>query len=186
MTTIHRSGLTLDEFLALPEEEPALEYFNGEVTQKVSPMGRHAVLQLRGANLINDFAVSRRLALALPELRGTFAGASRVPDIAVLRWARIPRTADGEIDNDQYIRPDIAIEILSPGQSLPDLAAKCRWYTANGVEKTLLIDDRRRSVTRFGAGGSEQRLTGDERIDLEPVLPGFSLTVAALFQTLRL
>jgi Uma2 family endonuclease len=39
------SRLTLDEFLKLPEEEPALEYVNGVVSQKVSPKGRHSSLQ---------------------------------------------------------------------------------------------------------------------------------------------
>lgn len=36
--------MTLDEFLALPEEEPALEYGEGVVTQKVSPkpIGRYS------------------------------------------------------------------------------------------------------------------------------------------------
>ena len=50
---VTRRGLTLEEFLALPEEKPALEYFNGEVTQKVSPLLRHARLQYKFAELIN-------------------------------------------------------------------------------------------------------------------------------------
>ena len=32
---------SLEEFLKLPEEKPALEYFDGKVTQKVSPKTRH-------------------------------------------------------------------------------------------------------------------------------------------------
>ena len=36
--------MTLEEFLALPEEEPALEYADGEVTQKVSPNCWHGKL----------------------------------------------------------------------------------------------------------------------------------------------
>jgi hypothetical protein len=37
--------MTLVEFLALPEEEPALEFADGRVEQKVSPKGKHSGLQ---------------------------------------------------------------------------------------------------------------------------------------------
>jgi hypothetical protein len=32
-------GLTLNQFLELPEEEPALEFEAGQVTQKMAPRG---------------------------------------------------------------------------------------------------------------------------------------------------
>ena len=65
--------MTLDEFLALPEEEPALEFGpDGRVTQKVSPKGKHSTLQGEFIELINGFARARRLALAFPELRTVF------------------------------------------------------------------------------------------------------------------
>lgn len=38
--------LTLEAFLRRPEEEPALKFVNGVVTQKVLPKGKHSVLQL--------------------------------------------------------------------------------------------------------------------------------------------
>ena len=34
---VSQQQITLEEFLALPEQKPALEYFDGEVTQKVPP-----------------------------------------------------------------------------------------------------------------------------------------------------
>ena len=46
------------------------------------------------------------------------AGASRVPDVAVYRWARIPRDDGGEIKDDFLEPPDIAIEIMSPRSGL--------------------------------------------------------------------
>jgi Putative restriction endonuclease len=42
---IVQQGLTLEEFLALPEEKPALEYHEGVVTQKVAPRPVYSVLQ---------------------------------------------------------------------------------------------------------------------------------------------
>src|SRR5438067_2330999 len=37
--------LTLDEFLALPEEKPALEYSSGVITRKMSPDRDHGGLE---------------------------------------------------------------------------------------------------------------------------------------------
>ena len=37
--------LTLEQFLKLPEEEPALEYVDGAATPKMSPKGPHGALQ---------------------------------------------------------------------------------------------------------------------------------------------
>ncbi len=44
MIVARRRPIALAEFLALPEEEPALEYLDGVVTQKMSPKGRHGTL----------------------------------------------------------------------------------------------------------------------------------------------
>jgi Uma2 family endonuclease len=130
MTTTRGHTLTLEEFLALPEEEPALEYFEGEVTQKVSPLGPHGRLQFKLSEFIGASAEPRKLAMVFTEIRGTFAGASRVPDIGVYRWERIPRTEDGRIADYFLTPPDIAIEIISPSQAWSELAKKCRWYVA--------------------------------------------------------
>ena len=175
--------LTLDEFLALPEEEPALEYLDGVVTQKVSPQMRHSRIQSIFAALVNTYGEPRQMAMAFTELRVTFYGPrwSPVPDVSVYRWERIPLLPDGKLDDDANVPWDIAVEVVSPEQSRTEQEAKCRRYVANGVEIALTIDPEREDVVRFGADGSRVELRGDDRIDLDSVLPGFVLTPAQLF-----
>ena len=119
--TIAGRRLTLDEFLRLPEEKPALELVDGEVTQKVSPKTVHSVLQMAGRDLVDGFARPRKLARAFVEHRSSYAGASTVPDVAVFVWDRLPRDAAGRWIDDVDYPPDIAIEILSPGQAIGEL-----------------------------------------------------------------
>ncbi|WP_338017115.1 Uma2 family endonuclease [Myxacorys almedinensis] len=38
-------SLTLEEFLKLPETKPASEYFNGQISQKPMPQGKHSTVQ---------------------------------------------------------------------------------------------------------------------------------------------
>lgn len=187
MTTTRARTMTLEEFLALPERKPALEYADGEVTRKVSPKAQHARSQSKLWEFFNQFGERRRLAMAFTEARSTWSELSQVPDVSVYRWERIPRTPDGEIADDLWEPPDIAVEVLSPGQSLRDQIAKCRRYVSRGVPLALLVNPRReRSVRLFRDKGSEERLTGDDQIDFGPVLPGLTLTVRDLFATLRI
>ena len=183
---IEQRNMSLDEFLALPEEEPALEFApDGTVTQKVSPKGRHSSLQGRFIKLIDAFAEPRRLARAFPELRTVFGRAAYVPDVAVYRWERISPTAEGEIPDDFTEPPDIAIEIVSPGQNVTRLVRRCIWYVEHGVTLALLIDPTDRSVLRFGRASTPRALHDQDPIDLSEVLPEFDATVEQLFAALK-
>jgi Uma2 family endonuclease len=183
-----RQRLTLEEFLRLPEAKPALEYADGEVTQKVSPKLRHGASQTAFVTLVNAVGIPKRLAFAAVETRCTFGGRSHVPDVAVFSWERIPVDADGEMLDDVSCPPDIAVEVVSPGQSMAAQANRCRWYVANGVRVSLLLDPRARlgrSVRVFRLDGETGPLRGAERVDLGDVIPGFSFVVDEPFAVLR-
>jgi Uma2 family endonuclease len=178
--------LTLKEFLQLPEQEPALEYFNGMVTQKVSPKQRHSRLQTKLAQHINEFAEPRELAIAFTELRTTYAGASPVPDVAVYVWERLQVDAAGEFLEECVEPPDIAVEIVSPGQPIGELVKKCRWYVEHGARIALLVEPRRRVIRDFRPGRPPAILRGPDLIDLGEVIPGFTMRVEDLFAMLRI
>jgi Uma2 family endonuclease len=181
-----RTTLTLEEFLKLPERKPALEYDDEGVTQKVSPKGQHSSLQLELAELLNRPARRRKVARAFPELRFTFGGRSYVPDVSVYRWERIPRTPLGEVGNDFFVPPDIAVEIVSPGQRVNTLVRRCLRYLSLGVLVALLVDPDDRSVILFRPGISAVALRGPDAVDLSDILPGFRLTVEGLFRSLQM
>jgi Uma2 family endonuclease len=176
--------LTLEEFLALPEAEPALEYADGMITQKVSPQAYHGRLQYRFAQAVNLYGEPRHLAMAFTETRSTFGGRSYVPDVGIYCWANLPLLPDGKLVDDFDVPWDIVVEIVSPDQSRSEIERKCRWYLANGVDIALMIDPRREDIVRFDADGSRVELRGDDRIDLDAILPDFELTAGALFATL--
>ena len=178
--------LTIDEFLQLPEAEPALELEEGRIIQKVSPKGRHSSLQSELVELFNRFARPRKLARAFPELRSSFAGRSYVPDVAVYRWERIPRAPDGKVADDFFEPPDIAMEVVSPGQSTNALVRRCLWYVDHGVQVALLVDPDDESVLLFRHRASPSALRGTDELDLNALLPGFRVVIAELFASLRI
>jgi Uma2 family endonuclease len=186
MMAVMLRGLTLKEFLRLPEQEPALEYFNGTVTQKVAPMGEHSALQLGCALLLEHLFRPGRIARAFPELRMTHSGASLVPDVSLYRWERIPRTPTGKIANRFLIPPDVAIEIRSPGQAIREMVDKCQWFVDNGSLLALLIDPRRETIREFRPGVPPIVRRRGDSISLDEISPGAALDVSGIFAALDL
>lgn len=176
---------TLKEFLKLPELEPALEFIDGVVTQKMSPTIGHGGVQVDLAQHFNGFGRPRKLARAFSEVRTTYAGASFVPDLVVYVWERIPADADGNLPREVFDPPDIAVEIRSPSQSIRSQVVRCLWYVEHGVRIAIFVDPLRRTVEVFRPDSRTGPLHNADRIDLDDVLPGFQLTVAELFESLK-
>jgi Uma2 family endonuclease len=175
----------LVQFLKRPETRPASEYIDGKVVRRVSPKYRHSRLQINFADAVNDFAQPKKIGEAVPELRCTFAGRSYVFDIAYFRADRIAYGPDGELLDDVFLAPDLAVEIRSPEQSARSLDSKLRFCAQHGVRLGWLVDPVRRTVTVFGPGARPKRLEGDDMLDGGDVLPGFKLSVQTIFGWLR-
>ena len=174
--------MTLDEFLALPEEETSLEFDDGLVTQKMAPQSDHGSLQYQFAKRLDLAGEMRELGKVFSETRFVTSDWSPVPDVSYYRRERIEAESEDEI-GDLHIPPDIAVEIVSPRQSVSEMLRKCLRYAELGVPISLVIDRTDRSVYDIRPGGHLRVLIGDDQIDLEPVLPDFNLTVSALFAT---
>jgi Uma2 family endonuclease len=185
---ITQQRMTLDEFLELPEEKPALELIDGVVRQKVSPDFLHSMLQGRTMQFINDFAETRGLAVASIEVRTTFHGQSAVPDVSVYQRDRAPLDEDGDFGRfprrDRPL-PDIAIEIRSRGETVREQIDKCLWLVASGVPIALMIEPDSRTIWDCRPDAEPRPLRGPDVVDLGPIIPGFGFTVDELFALLR-
>jgi Uma2 family endonuclease len=179
-------GLTLDEFLRLPEDKPYLEYIDGRIEAKVSPRSRHSVIQASLCESLNEFAKPARLGRVFPELRCTFAGRSIVPDLVFLLMEHIELTPEGEPVDIVTRPPDIHIEILSPEQGLRGPRSKLAFSVEHGCPLGWLIDPDRRVVEVFRTGRPREALGLGGVLDAGPVLPGFRLGVSELFGWLKI
>jgi Uma2 family endonuclease len=79
------------------------------------------------------------------------------------------------------IPPDLAVEVLSPGDRRADVRAKIREYVFYSVPMVWLVDPEARTVTVYR--GSMRGTELDEADDLDggDVLPGFSCKIADFF-----
>lgn len=183
MTAIVQSKPALEEFLKLPETEPASEFIDGEILQKPMPQGEHSVLQVELCKTIDRLAQTQKIAKAFPELRCTFGGKSIVPDIAVFRWERIPFLPSGRIANIFEINPDWSIEILSPNQSQTKVLGKLLHCSRHGTELGWLLDPEEETILAVFPGQKVELYQGTA---LLPIINGIELelTVDRVFSWL--
>jgi Uma2 family endonuclease len=172
--------LTLAAFLELPETQPASEYIDGQIIQKPMPQGEHSTLQ--GELIIVLNGALRPAGRAYPELRCTFGGRSIIPDVSVFRSERIPRTANGGIENVFPIAPDWTIEILSSDQDYKKVARNISHCLDHGCAMGWLIDPEERTVM-VSPQDSRSRMFEDQGaiVPVPEWAVGLELTVGEIF-----
>ncbi|BAZ27468.1 hypothetical protein NIES4073_83870 [Kalymmatonema gypsitolerans NIES-4073] len=174
--------LTLEEFLKLPETEPASEYIDGQIIQKPMPQGKHSTIQGELVSAINTVVKPQRIARAFPELRCTFGGRSIVPDVSVFTWDRIPRDKNGEISNVFPATPDWTIEILSPDQSQTKVIKNILHCLSYETQMGWLIDPEEQSVFAYIQNQQPVVLDEAEALILVPEFASdLRLTIGDLF-----
>ena len=77
--------------------------------------------------------------------------------------------------------PDVAIEVLSPGESPQRIAQKIGEFLDVGVALVWLVDPQSQIVTVYRSRSETRQLTTQDTIDGEPVLPGFACLVSRFF-----
>jgi Uma2 family endonuclease len=185
MIAIPIKTITLNEFLLLPETEPANEYIDHKITQKLMPKGKHSFLQYEICNVVNQLTKAKKIAYAFPELRCTFDGSSIVPDIAVFQWQNIPFLAGGEIPDNFNLAPDWIIEILSPDQNANKVIGKILHSLQHGSQLGWFLDPSDRSILTFQLNQQPVLMTDSDRLPSLEIIP-LELTVEIIFSWLKM
>ena len=78
--------------------------------------------------------------------------------------------------------PDLAVEVVSPGNPKREVAAKVRDYLAAGARAVWVVDPKRRTATVHVPGDAPRTLFPGDSLDGGTILPGFRLPLAGLFE----
>jgi Uma2 family endonuclease len=106
-------------------------------------------------------------------------GLVRIPDRSFVTWDRLPgRESPQEPIPD--LAPDLAVEVLSVGNTKPEMARKLREYFEAGVVLVWLIDPKKRTAQVFSTGEKPVLIRADQALDGGDVLPGFILLLSDL------
>lgn len=135
--------------------------------------------------VLNAFVLPRNLGIVTGEA-GTVelaAGLVRIPDVAFTSWDRLPgrRYPVAPIPR---LAPNLAVEVLSEGNTPGEMAVKRQDYFAAGVELVWEIDPDARTVTVHTSLTQSTTLGPADVLDGGAVLPGFTLQLQQLFAEL--
>ena len=168
----HGVRMTPEEYLALPEEKPYLEYVDGMVMQKPMPNEDHAEL---------IFRLSLRLGAWMTNFGGR-AGPEARAKLGELPNFRLPDLSYWKpgIPRGEQAPPTLAVEIRSKDQTLAELRRKCEFLRSTGVEACWLIDPVARTAELYEGRRKSVRI---ETLSAE-CLPGFELPLGDLFAVL--
>ena len=96
-----------------------------------------------------------------------------------IRSGRQNSPIQGENGNDS---PDIAVEIISPGDTVEDVDDKVSEYLEAGALDVWVLNPRRRSVSVYSQDGRVRCLQGSEVLEGGEALPGFKMAVDEIFR----
>lgn len=176
--------VTSEQYLALPDEFDQFgnrikdELIGGEIVKMAFPSLPHDRIKNRISNLLSRFLdQNEQLGLESNVEMGTQVSRVDVfaPDVSVTRLTRLQESA-------RILQgpPEIAIEIVSPSDTVSHMKTKVDAYLSNGSHAVWVFFPESKSVIVYRPGFMHE-LKADEHVQ-DPLLPGFSLPVSAFFK----
>jgi Uma2 family endonuclease len=174
---------TEEDQIRLVDGDPKrlVELIDGILVEKA--MGhRESLLAMWIGTCLNNFAFPRRLGIVAGAdgLTRVSPTRNRMPDVAYTAWANLP-FPDAHRQSVADFAPDLAVEVISEGNTRAEIAEKRREYFAAGTVLVWVVDPKRETVAVYTDPDIHTVLSATDILDGGDVLPGFSLPVADIF-----
>ena len=182
MSTFARH-ITADELLAMPNNARR-ELVRGEVREMAPAGSNHGDVTNRFGYLLSRHVYDRDLGKVFAAETGyrlqrnpdTVRGA----DVSFIAKSRIPK--DGTPVGFWPGAPDLAVEVVSPGDTVEEVGEKVVEYLSAGTLMVVVITPRRKTVTVYRPGGNPIILREGDVLDAADVVAGFQCNVADIFR----
>ena len=175
-----------DRLAQLDGDETVHELIDGVMIEMPRPGARHGEIALNLGSFLRAFVRELELGRATVE-SGYYSQDDPYtllgPDVAFISKERAPRPFPEKF---VPVMPDLAVEILSPSDTISKLRAKAEIYLRKGARLVWIVrpDERSVEIFRMGDDGEIERelVAGEGALTGEDVLPGFSLPLRSVFE----
>lgn len=165
------------------EEEKHIELLDG-VINRMAPTGLiHGTITTELTLLIGNFVKKHKLGLVTAAETGFRLNENTViaPDVAFIRADRIPNEIP---DGFAPFAPDLAVEVMSPGNTMTEMSRKVDLLFGHGTKIVWIIHPKTKSVDVYQSIQGEVNvkfLKTKDTLTGGDVLPSFELKLSELF-----
>jgi Uma2 family endonuclease len=179
-TTTQTHLMTAEEFMNIDDEPNRHELIKGELLTMTPPKPLHGRIVTNLAIILGLYVKANRLGVVYSESGyhlerdpDTVLG----PDMSFVSAQRVDQSDEHYYDGP----PDLAIEVLSPGDRKGYVDRKLAVYLETGTRSVWLVNPRRRTVEVISSTGERRTLhETDELVD--DTVPGFRVKVSEIFE----
>jgi Uma2 family endonuclease len=173
---------TIEDALDVREHDgPPCELIDGVLVEK-DMATFESILAMILAGILNEYVTKHSLGVVIGAdgpLR-ILPRQMRIPDVSFISWDRFPgrKLPDAAV---YEVAPDLAVEVLSAGNTEDEMELKLKDYFEAGVRLVWYIEPRNRSARIFTAVDQLQSIDEKGVLDGRDVVPGFQLRLGELF-----
>ena len=174
--------MTIEEFERIPDDGWQYELVRGHVIREPPSGFEHSEIGVHVASILRSFVREHRLGAVVGADGGFILSVEpptvRAPDAAFVRADRL------DFDRTRFapFAPDLAVEVVSPSNTLSEIQEKVLDYLDAGTRLAWVVDPGTRTVTAWRSR-EEIRLVGEDGVlDGGDVLPGLRIPVSTLFE----
>jgi Uma2 family endonuclease len=172
--------MTVEEFWQQYAGQPC-ELIRGEVVEVAPTVFLHGAVTSRVAALLRAFVDAHELGEMLGAETGFWLAPDtlRGPDCAFIRKEKVRSITEP----DKYLpfAPDLAVEVVSPGDDASDIRDKVDLYRAAGTRLIWVIYPQLHKVDVYLPDGTAREISAEATLDGSDVLPGLQIAVNDLF-----
>ncbi|MFM7448868.1 MAG: Uma2 family endonuclease [Leptolyngbyaceae cyanobacterium] len=171
------------EFMALTKDGHRYELVNGELVDMGNSGMEHGELGAFLAGTLSIFVRRHRLGVVCDSSTAFTlkSGNKRSPDAAFVardRLRGLKSLPKGYFQGS----PDLAVEILSPSNTIAEIHAKIVEYFENDTRLVWVIHPDEKYVLVYHSPEPDRFLRSGDGLDGEAIVPGFSMAVSELFE----
>lgn len=175
--------MTVEELAKLPPDQSRGELIRGEFFS-MSPAGHtHGIIALNVSSILWIFVKQNQLGKVYAAETGFVLARNpdtvRAPDAAFVQTERlVDQPPTGFFEG----APDLAVEVISPSETVDEVESKVIDYLEAGTQLVWLIYPRTQTVTVYRSLTKIDIFTIEDTLDGGDLLPGFSVSLKEIFE----
>jgi len=170
-------SITLEEFLA--NDYSSYEYAKGELVSMSFPTMAHGEISSNIVILLGNHVRQHQLGrIYTAETTFQVGESGRKPDVAFVSQERLPENRHQA----SPIPPDLAIEVVSPSDTVYNVLEKVLEYLDAGTQMLWVIEPIIKTVTVYRSRSDIKIFTQNDILTGEKVIEGFQCAVAEIFE----